>query len=56
VRQVDAAKLLRVPQPKISALMNYRLDVFSVAPVNIRTAARQVLLRHGGNSGRTNRA
>ena len=25
-----AAKLLGVPQPKISALMNYRLDGFSV--------------------------
>jgi predicted XRE-type DNA-binding protein len=30
LRQVDAAKLLGVPQPKISALMNYRLDGFSV--------------------------
>ena len=30
LRQVDAAKLLSVPQPKISALVNYRLDGFSV--------------------------
>jgi predicted XRE-type DNA-binding protein len=30
LRQVDAAKLLGIPQPKISALMNYRLDGFSV--------------------------
>jgi predicted XRE-type DNA-binding protein len=30
LRQVDAAKLLGVPQPKISALLNYRLDGFSV--------------------------
>jgi predicted XRE-type DNA-binding protein len=30
LRQVDAAKLLGVPQPKISALTNYRLDGFSV--------------------------
>ncbi|MGH7784612.1 MAG: helix-turn-helix domain-containing protein [Candidatus Binatia bacterium] len=30
LRQVDAAKLLGVPQPKISALANYRLDGFSV--------------------------
>jgi predicted XRE-type DNA-binding protein len=30
LRQVDAAKLLGVPQPKISALVNYRLDGFSV--------------------------
>jgi predicted XRE-type DNA-binding protein len=30
LRQVDAAELLGVPQPKISALVNYRLDGFSV--------------------------
>lgn len=30
LRQVDAARILGVPQPKISALMNYRLDGFSV--------------------------
>jgi predicted XRE-type DNA-binding protein len=30
LRQVDAAKLLGIPQPKISALANYRLDGFSV--------------------------
>lgn len=30
LRQVDAAKLLGIPQPKISALTNYRLDGFSV--------------------------
>jgi predicted XRE-type DNA-binding protein len=29
LRQVDAAKLLGIPQPKISALTNYRLDGFS---------------------------
>jgi predicted XRE-type DNA-binding protein len=28
--QVDAARLLGVPQPKVSALVNYRLDGFSV--------------------------
>ncbi len=30
VKQADAARLLGVPQPKISALANYRLDGFSV--------------------------
>jgi len=30
LRQVEAAKLLGIPQPKISALTNYRLDGFSV--------------------------
>ena len=30
LRQVDSAKLLGIPQPKISALTNYRLDDFSV--------------------------
>ena len=30
LKQVDAARLLGVPQPKISALVNYRLDGFSV--------------------------
>lgn len=30
LKQVDAAQLLGVPQPKVSALVNYRLDGFSV--------------------------
>ena len=30
LRQADAARLLGVPQPKVSALVNYRLDGFSV--------------------------
>jgi predicted XRE-type DNA-binding protein len=30
LKQVDAARLLGVPQPKLSALANYRLDGFSV--------------------------
>jgi predicted XRE-type DNA-binding protein len=30
LKQVDAAALLGVPQPKVSALVNYRLDGFSV--------------------------
>lgn len=30
LRQADAARLLRVPQPKVSALVNYRLDNVSV--------------------------
>lgn len=30
LKQADAARLLGVPQPKISALVNYRLDGFSV--------------------------
>ena len=29
LKQVDAARLLGVPQPKVSALVNYRLDGFS---------------------------
>ena len=29
LKQADAARLLKVPQPKISALANYRLDNFS---------------------------
>jgi predicted XRE-type DNA-binding protein len=30
LRQTDAAKLLGIPQPRISALVNYRLNEFSV--------------------------
>jgi predicted XRE-type DNA-binding protein len=30
LKQADAARLLGVPQPKVSALVNYRLDGFSV--------------------------
>ena len=30
LKQIDAARLLGVPQPKVSALINYRLDGFSV--------------------------
>lgn len=30
LKQVEAGKLLGLPQPKISALANYRLDGFSV--------------------------
>jgi hypothetical protein len=29
LKPVDAARLLGVPQPKVSALVNYRLDGFS---------------------------
>lgn len=30
LKQIDAARLLDVPQPKVSALVDYRLDGFSV--------------------------
>jgi len=30
LRQIETAKLLGIPQPKVSALANYRLDGFSV--------------------------
>ena len=30
LKQIDAAAILRVPQSKVSALVNYRLDHFSV--------------------------
>lgn len=30
LKQVDVAHLIGVPQPKVSALVNYRLDGFSV--------------------------
>lgn len=30
LKQAEAAQLLGVPQPKVSALVNYRLDGFSV--------------------------
>ena len=30
LKQIDAARLVGVPQPKVSALANYRLDGFSV--------------------------
>lgn len=30
LKQIEAARLLGVPQPKVSALANYRLDGFSV--------------------------
>lgn len=30
VKQTDAAAILGIPQPKVSALANYRLDHFSV--------------------------
>jgi predicted XRE-type DNA-binding protein len=29
LKQVDAARVLSIPQPKVSALVNYRLDGFS---------------------------
>lgn len=29
LRQTDAARVLNIPQPKVSALVNYRLDGFS---------------------------
>jgi predicted XRE-type DNA-binding protein len=30
LKQIDTARLLDVPQPKVSALVNYRLEGFSV--------------------------
>ncbi len=30
LRQIETARLLGIPQPKVSALVNYRLDGFSV--------------------------
>lgn len=30
LRQLETARLLGIPQPKVSALVNYRLDGFSV--------------------------
>ncbi len=30
IKQIDLSKRLRIPQPKVSALMNYILDGFSV--------------------------
>jgi len=30
LKQADAAAILNIPQPKVSALVNYRLDHFSV--------------------------
>jgi predicted XRE-type DNA-binding protein len=30
IKQTDAAAILHIPQPKVSALVNYRLDHFSV--------------------------
>lgn len=30
LKQVEAAALLGIPQPKVSALVNYRLDGFSI--------------------------
>jgi predicted XRE-type DNA-binding protein len=30
LKQVEAARVLGIPQPKVSALLNYRLDGFSV--------------------------
>ena len=30
LKQTEAATVLRIPQPKVSALANYRLDQFSV--------------------------
>lgn len=30
LKQREIAHLLKIPQPKVSALINYRLDVFSV--------------------------
>ena len=29
LKQIDAARVLSIPQPKVSALVNYRLDGFS---------------------------
>ncbi len=39
LKQVDAAHLLGIPQPKVSALVNYRLEGFSVEKLMVLIVA-----------------
>jgi predicted XRE-type DNA-binding protein len=55
LKQTEAAKLLRIPQPKVSALVNYRLDGFSVEKlISYLTALDQdveIMIRPRSHSG-----
>jgi len=55
LKQVDAGKALGIPQPKVSALANYRLDGFSVERLmGFLTALDQdveILIRPSRSSG-----
>ena len=58
LKQGDAGRLLGIPQPKVSALVNYRLDGFSLEKLIcfLNALARDVCLRirprpHGGFGG-----
>lgn len=55
LRQADAARLLGMPQPRVSALVNYRLNEFSVEKlISLLTALEQdvhILIRPRVGSG-----
>ena len=55
LKQMETAKLLGVPQPKVSALANYRLDGFSVEKLmSFLTALNQdveIMIRPRPQSG-----
>ena len=58
LKQVETARLLGVPQPKVSALVNYRLDGFSVEKLMEFIVALgrdvEIIVRptRGGDAGR----
>jgi predicted XRE-type DNA-binding protein len=55
LRQADAARLLGIPQPRVSALVNYRLNEFSVEKlISLLTALEQdvhILIRPRAGTG-----
>lgn len=55
LRQTDAARLLGIPQPRVSALVNYRLNEFSVEKlISLLTALDQdvqILIRPRAGTG-----
>ncbi|SRR5581483_3498291 len=52
--QSDSATLLRIPQPKVSALVNYHLDGFSVQRLFriLNALGRDVVIQIGKNKRR----
>ena len=55
LKQVEAARLLGIPQPKVSALVNYRLDGFSVERLmeflTLLGQDVEIIVRPGGTNG-----
>lgn len=55
LKQVETARLLGIPQPKVSALVNYRLDGFSVERLmeflTLLGRDVEIIVRPGGADG-----